>query len=107
MKRSPHVEVERNGLVAIVRLQGSASILEAEPLLECLDGLIAQEVRRIFVDMTEMDYGGCLAVAGIVAGYAKTHQQCRIRVLPPPCIAGNGDGAQADQPGQTLTRVLG
>ena len=86
MNGSPRIEVERKDLVAIVRLRGPARILETEPLRNCLDELLGQNVRRIFVDLEEMDYVGALAVAGVVAGYAKTHRESRILMLTPSCI---------------------
>ncbi len=87
MSRSLLVEVERNDVIAVIRLRGSAGVLEVQHLRDCLDALIAQEVPKIFLDLNDVDCVGALTVAAIAAGYSR-HRQTRIRLLPPHNAAG-------------------
>ncbi|KPK83553.1 MAG: hypothetical protein AMJ81_07980 [Phycisphaerae bacterium SM23_33] len=82
--RSLQLKVQRRDGAAFVDVQGSAGILEAEQIRPRLDQLADQKVSCIFVDLHDMDDVGALAVAAVVASYARAHQrQGQVRLHVP------------------------
>ena len=82
MSRSLQVEVEHEDIVAVIRLHGSAGVLEIERLRQCLDALVAKKVPNICVDLEDVDCVGALTAAAIAAGYSR-HHHARILLLIP------------------------
>lgn len=71
--RALQVEVQRRDGAAFVDVKGSAGILEAERIRARLDQLADQKVSCIFVELHDMDDVAALAVAAVVASYARAH----------------------------------
>ena len=83
MNRALHAEVEQHESQAVIKLEGSSGILEAEQVRGWLDELVAQRVPHIFLDLEQMDSVGALAVAAVAASYAHSHEHSDIEVLAP------------------------
>ena len=59
------------GEMVLVKLHHLGSVLQAQRIRAELDGLISDGHERIALDVTDLDYAGSVAAAGVLAGYAK------------------------------------
>ena len=78
------VEVQQRGDLAIVKLSGSASMDVCSTLQERLYDLIDLEVKRLVLDMSELDFMSSVGLGAIIAAHLRArHRNCEIRIVGP------------------------
>jgi anti-sigma B factor antagonist len=78
------IDTERRGPDAIVRLRGSVSIAQAESLRQKMESLASEEIPRIVLVLSEMDFICSAGLGAIISGHVKSrHHQGRICLVNP------------------------
>jgi len=76
--------VQRRDHAAVLKISGSVSITEADPLREKIDELVAEKVPVIVLDVSEMDFICSLGLGAIIAGHLKCRHHCgQIKIVQP------------------------
>ncbi|HET6427091.1 MAG TPA: STAS domain-containing protein [Phycisphaerae bacterium] len=85
MEHKPFVlTVQRRDRAAVLKVSGSVSLTEAEPLREQIDQLVAEQVPVIVLDVSEMDFICSLGLGAIIAGHLKCRHHCgQIKIVRP------------------------
>ncbi len=79
-----HLEVSRRGKAAVMKVSGSVSMSEADTLRDRLEGLAAQHVPVIVLDLREMDFISSLGLGAIISGHLKCrHHHGQIKLVSP------------------------
>lgn len=79
-----HLDVAREGNLAVVKVSGSVAMAEAELLREYLERLAAERVPVIVLDLSEMDFISSLGLGAIISGHLKCrHHNGRIKLAGP------------------------
>jgi anti-sigma B factor antagonist len=69
--RTLQIEVEPHGEYAVVKLRGSANMNVAGELQERLIELVDARVRRLVLDLSELDFISSVGLGGIIAAHLK------------------------------------
>jgi anti-sigma B factor antagonist len=78
------LDVSRKGDAAVIKVSGSVSMSEAESLRESLEGLAAERVACIVLDLSEMDFISSLGLSAIISGHLKCrHHHGQIKLVGP------------------------
>jgi anti-sigma B factor antagonist len=76
--------VQRHGRSAVLKISGSVSITEADPLREQIEQLVAEQVPVIVLDISEMDFICSLGLGAIISGHLKCRHHCgQIKIVRP------------------------
>ena len=85
IERKPFVlTVQRRDQSVVLKISGSVSITEAEPLREKLEELIAEKVPVIVLDLSEMDFICSMGLGAMISGHLKCRHHCgQIKLVNP------------------------
>ncbi len=82
--------------LVLIKLHHLGSVLQAQRIGKELDDIVSHGHRRIALDVTDLDYAGSVAAAGVLAGYAKRARKgVRVGIIADEpevgeTLAGNG-----------------
>lgn len=76
--------VQRRDRSVVLKISGSVSITEAEPLREKLEELIAEKVPVIVLDLSEMDFICSMGLGAMISAHLKCRHHCgQIKLVNP------------------------
>jgi anti-sigma B factor antagonist len=70
--QSLEIDVERHGRVVVVRLRGSAGMVQAERLCNRLETLGAERPAITVLDLSQLDFIGSAGLGAILQGYLES-----------------------------------
>lgn len=83
-----HIEIDRRGAAAIVRLAGSAHMVVANDLRDQLVALVDEGLYQMVLDMTDLEFINSVGLGAIIAAYlrCRRHNGVVSVVAPRPAI---------------------
>lgn len=78
------VDIQQRGDLAIVKLSGSASMDACGSLQGRLYELIDLDIKRLILDMSDLDFMSSVGLGAIIAAYLRgRHRNCEIKLVGP------------------------